>query len=374
MTEDSSKKNVLAIHTLEARSNVMFEVVRDYFGLTDLQMRREIQGYHAETVDILRKKGIDYAGLKNALVPQTDKDEAAFIFDADLAGSDSYGLVVAEALLPLLDKKTKNSFLAGDLIGFEKEHIFELVEQSLVFVDGRKIHRITQPYCVYINNLSEKVLSDLHSGLSKYPFYLGYIPATFGSLVKTYLSAASLVSWFVKNGRQVIMGHEDDVPDEENVNMHAYPYEENGFEVKSIQSSRFGLFLDYKIERQALPEYENDTEFSLNAISDQVIPLADCKVVVAQAKHDYLHSKKGAILKNAKIDHLSNIELENLIAEKLQANYIYNLVFLTEHNVAKFNIILEIPDPDEGRKDPFRLVGALKYLPEKKELHLITLF
>jgi len=43
-----------------------------------------------------------------------------------------------------------------------------------------------------------------------------------------------------------------------------------------------------------------------------------------------------------------------------------------EYDVAKFNVILELPRG--GDQDPLRVLCALSYLPDNKQLRLITLF
>ena len=57
---------------------------------------------------------------------------------------------------------------------------------------------------------------------------------------------------------------------------------------------------------------------------------------------------------------------------KLRSNYIYNLEYLDEHDVSKFNILLE-PEGVESRK-PVKLMAVLEHLPEIRKLRLITFF
>lgn len=46
-----------AIHTLNARGNVMLEVTRDYFQLSSVQMQRQIQLLRIAVEEALAKKG-----------------------------------------------------------------------------------------------------------------------------------------------------------------------------------------------------------------------------------------------------------------------------------------------------------------------------
>lgn len=97
------KPYVQPIFTLNARGNVMLEVMHDYFKLTTAAMHREIQGLHLATQEILQSKGIAYAQLKSGLVPIPDRNEAAFIFDSQCIDSSWYGLEIAKVTIPIFD-------------------------------------------------------------------------------------------------------------------------------------------------------------------------------------------------------------------------------------------------------------------------------
>jgi len=358
------------IFTLDARDNVMLEVMRDYFKLSNPVVRREIQAMHRAMVAALASKGITYSELRPALVPQSNHHEAGFIFDSQYIESSWYGLEVARAILPFLDKRTTQSVLCGDLLGDDQHLVFSILQESLVLARSFEFVHSTLLYCVYLNNLSDAALRRLHTELTRFPAYVGYIPATFASRAKTYLST-TLVHSFLKNGQKVIMGHEDDRPNEENVNMAGYPFEEFGHQVLSLQSSHFDVFLGYKIERAVYDGFKVDTEMALNAVSDHVLPLEEFTVLLEDAKHAYLVSKKAGKLRKAGIADLDCEDLAALIKSKIAASYIYNLVYLKEHDVIKFNLMLEVPRHDGGY--PTRLTAALEYKPQQKTLRVITL-
>ena len=52
------------LHTLDARDNVMLEVIQQYFKLTPERMFCEIQGLRQAAEDALTRKGISYDALK----------------------------------------------------------------------------------------------------------------------------------------------------------------------------------------------------------------------------------------------------------------------------------------------------------------------
>ena len=348
----------------------MLEVVRDHFKLSAPALRREITGMHSTLVNVLAAKGIRYSNLRPALVPSSDRHEAGFIFDSRCIESSWYGREIAKTFLPLLDKRTTQSVLCGDLIGNSQRLIFEILQESLVLARSFDFVHGTSLFCVYINNLSDSALQHLSSELTKYPPYVGYIPATFSSRAKTFLST-TLGHMFLKNEGRIIMGHEDDRPNEEDVNMLGYPFDDFGYKVFSVQSMYFGVLLAFKIERAVYTGFEVDTEMSLNAISDRVLPLRDFAINLEEAKHKYLTTEKAGKLKKAGLADLERRDLAEMIRSKIAANYIYNLTYLAEHNVSKFNIMLEVPRSGGGY--PTRLVAALEYRPEQKVLRVITL-
>jgi hypothetical protein len=327
------------IFTLDARGNFLLKLFQDHFELSNQQMRQEITRLHDQTTSILKKKGIDYKKLKNALIPIHNRNEIALIFETQKIGSNWYGLEVAKMYIPLLEKKTTQSILCGDLIGRDQQLIKSILDiflnksREYTFIHG------TGFYCIYINNLSDQMIQNIHEGLKEYDSYVGFIDTTHSNIAKTYLSI-SLVNCFLKFGNQVITGHEDDVPNMENVNMLGYPFEEWGYEYLSMQSHYYDLFLSYKIEREVTKDEQSDIEISLLSVSNQFIPLDECTIYLEEAKHEYLKSKKGKQLSKAQIEDFERVDLEKLIQSKISSNYIYNMEFLSQHDVVKFNILI----------------------------------
>lgn len=104
---------VRPIHTLNARGNVLLEVTRDYFKISTAAMFREIQRLRQETEEALALKGIRYADLKTALVPDRQRKEMALVFDRNAIEKSWYGLEVFRRLIPLFDRNSNHSVLVG---------------------------------------------------------------------------------------------------------------------------------------------------------------------------------------------------------------------------------------------------------------------
>jgi hypothetical protein len=360
------------IHTLNSRGNVLLPTLREYFALTDAQTFREIQHFHRDLLDILRAKGIDYASLRSALTPQPTKHEAAFLFDEHRC-EDTFvpGVECADALFRALESKTTHSILGGELIDDRDEIARSLLGRSAVVAKDLNFKHPCFCYVLYVNNLSTGTLAAIDGKLRANKAYLGYVPCTYSSLAKTFVSMG-LVNLTIKQGDTVILGHEDDRPNSENHNLHLHDYTALGLRLKSLQSMYFGTFLSYKPERMFLQESDDDLEIAMRSMSEEVAPLAEFTVAIGDDKFDkYLKTAKLGKLRRAGLDTLSKAQLEAAIREKLRMSYIYNMEWVDAdtHRLSKFNIMLEFP-----RKNgpPERMVTVLEYRPAERILKVIT--
>jgi hypothetical protein len=347
----------------------MLEVMRDHFGIAAPHMRSEIQRLHGELVEILKSKHIKYDGLRAALVPVMNRQEAAFIFDSTAFDSGLYGRETFKHVLPLLEPKATQSILVGDLFGEDQQLVVEILRESMVLSRSFTFKHSSSLYCVYINNLSDAAVQRLHQLLASCQAYLGHIPTTFGSRAKTYISLC-VGSFVLKSGKTLIVAHEDDRDNSENINVTFYPLEDFGYKIASLQDIYFSIFLAFKIERPSFKGFQVDTELALNAISDDVSLFENFTVILDEAKFGYLINEKLGKLKKAGLDTADRDYIAAQIQSQLSANYIYNLAYLDEHDVMKFNIMLEV---QHSTGYPTRMTVALEYLPAKQALRVITL-
>ena len=366
------------IHTLNARDNVMLEVMRDYFELNSDRMLTEIQAALTQTEQVLLSKGIKYNDLKTALTPNSQKREVVMVFDTTQIPDTWYGLPIHSRIIPLISKESNHSMLTGDYIGDEKMQgeLYRMLSSEINLASNAEIEYLhsSQFYFVYFNNVTDTAITSFHTGLSDYKPYVGFVDTTFSSPFKTYISTI-LVNIGIKHRNFIITGHEDDRDNNENINVSAYPYEENGYICKSLQSSLFDLFLSYKIERPVFPGFEADTEFSLNAVNSTPVPLSNFRIRVDTEKFEYLLKNKSGSLKRAGLIESSPKNLETLIQEKISSNYLYNLSHNKQHGTTKFDILLELQVEDVSSDiSTIKIMVALEYIPDEKCLRLITLY
>jgi hypothetical protein len=361
------------LHTLNARGNVMLEVVRDYFEVPPEQMFLEIQALRHSVEEALALKGIKYDELKTALVPDRKRKEMALVFDTLVIKDDWYGMPVFRRLMPLFSKDSNHSVLVGDYIdtGAGQESLFEAMRQAVTLTHNVVFKHSSQFYVVYVNNLTDAMMAGFHEGLRNWKGYVGFADTTHASPFKALLSTM-LANAFIKHRGVIIQGHEDDRPNSEDVNTSGYPFEEYGYVCRSVQSQLEGTLLAYKIERPVLPGFETDTEFSLNAISPNPQPLDGFVIEVEEAKLGYLKSAKADSIARAGLEDITASQLAELIRSKISASYIYNMSFDETYKVAKFNVIVELPRSDNDNR--LRLLAAVEYKPDSKTLRLITFY
>lgn len=361
------------IHTLNARDHVMLEVMRDYFEIDPMRMQREIQGMLAKTEEILATKNIKYTSLKPALVPDPKRREIALAFDRQRIDNNWYGFPIYEALIPLFSHQSNHSILAGDFLGrnHQQDLLHEVFTESVQLIREIEWLSSNQFFIVYINNLTDKMVKTIHEGLKSFEPYVGYADMTFASRFKIFLSTM-LVNDCIKHRDIVLMGHEDDRDNKEDVNMRSYPWEDSGFTCRSLQDMYFGVLLSYKIERPVFKGFETDTEFSLNAVNPDPMPIAEFEIRIDEKKLGYLAAEKAGTLKRMGLLNGDLSELKAMIAAKISSSYIYNMTYDEQHDISKFNIILEIRPTDGAR--PLRVLAALEYIPHERSLRLLTLY
>jgi hypothetical protein len=215
------------------------------------------------------------------------------------------------------------------------------------------------------------MLKDFNDRLKVFTPYIGYFDVTYSSNIKTYISTI-LTHSFVKSKNRIIVKHEDDRDNTDNINNTDYPFKENQFICKSLQSMYYNMFLSYKIERKIFEGFESDRTFSLNSITEEVLNIENFEILVEENKlKNYLLIEKFSNLKRAGLHEMTTDQLEILIKDKIKDDYIYNLSFSSKYETVKFNIILEI---DQGKLyEKTKILASLEYLPLTQTLRLITM-
>ncbi|NOS84062.1 MAG: hypothetical protein HOP31_02880 [Ignavibacteria bacterium] len=359
------------ILTVNARDNVMFEVLSSYFNLSNEQTHAEINALFNKFVSLLQSKGIAYSDIKNALIPLKEPREVLLVFDTSKINSDMYGDYIFDNLLKLFDKKSTNSVIIGDYL--EKHFTQEELKTNLEEALGKSLldyKHSSLYYLVYINNVSYAQSEYFNSELLKMDGFVGAANLSFPCKLKNYVST-TLVHHFVKVKDSIIMPHEDDRDPDENINMYGYDLKENGFKSISVPGDQYTVFLSYKIEQTLGDVRDKDRHFSINSMTPNVENVDTFAVVLEEKKLEYLKVNKADILKRLELSNLSIDDFEKLIMEKIKNNYIFNLDFLEEHGVYKFNVMLNFYNKEKSDQ---KALVSLEYIYTEKTLRVITFF
>ena len=173
-------------------------------------------------------------------------------------------------------------------------------------------------YIIYINNLTDAMVANFNSGLRTFAGYVGMVDASYGSPFK-FLLSTMLANAFLKHGRVIIQGHEDDRPNSEDVNLIGWPFEKYGYTVRSLASYLQGPLLTYKIERPVLAKNDSDTELSINSVSASPLPLDDFTIEIDEAKAAYVRNKNTLAIGQVGLADAGADKFRQIISAKIKA-------------------------------------------------------
>ena len=360
------------IYTVNARSNIKWDVMKKHFGFNKTEIMDIINLEFKKTIEILEEKKIKYQSLKSILTPdyKRNKKEVVFCFDSSKIDTSWYGGVVFSHLIPLLDKKHKHAILHGDFLsmGLPESFSYKTIFENIIQLNPTNYIYSGQYFMVYITNLSEGEIKTFIKELKKYPWFTGYGDMTYSNTLKDFL-AYCLGQNCLQNNNIVIMSHEDDREDTENINLIGYPFEKNGFQIISLKQYYYLSFLEYKIESRVVDK--SDLLFCLNVISDNAIDYEKFDIIVQPEKYEYVKKKNIGAMEKVGIKDMKLDKFTSLLRDKLRESYIYNLE-INDYNIAKFNTNIEIDGIVSYGK--VKLLASFDYNTEKQQLRLLNLF
>ena len=365
------------IYTFDAKGFLLYPLMRSYFELSDETVYDAIQTGFELLQKQLTLKHISYDGLKGALIPNQDKDkfETCLVIDSSQIDSFDYGYHVFERLIPLLDRESTYSILCGDYIDIIRRPDSQKLLHAAINGVLTKCHEFkymhsSQYYLIYLNRLSGGQRLKIVEGLYPYAWFTGFADLTYSSTFKSYISS-TLTPLCIKNKNKIIMPHPSDYADEENINMHGYPFESSGFSIASINDDSYGAFLSYKIECE-VPDKE-DVSFSFNALFPKFDSFDKITLEISDSKWDrYLTDKetgKGRIIEALGYGPEDKERFAKEVFKRICANYIYNLS-KNQYGDLMFNVCIELPTVHGNIR---KTTIALKYHPDTGQVDVVTL-
>jgi len=282
----------MEIHTIEARSNMMFNVMKDHFKLSYESIGEDIRSQFHIMKEELDNKNISYPKLKNTLTPQKSKKDICLVFDTTFIDDTWYGHTIFKKYFPIITTYSGVCIFEGDFIA-SNEHqkrIFHEISKHLIKLNHSIFKNSCQYYLVYITNLTNNRINKLIDGLKSEQIFTGYFDFTYSSLLKTYISNIIGQRYFMHNNAVVMSMTED--YNNENINTIGYDFDKYGVKIISISNINYITFLTYKIERPYTNFDISDQLFSLSAISNIALPLKNFRIIIDDNKYQYLKTKK----------------------------------------------------------------------------------
>ena len=358
------------IFTINVKNNIMFEVVKCHFALSSEQLSKEVITYFNQFKKLMDNANINYLDLGNCLTPSNDKMEICLIFDTLKIENSWYGKEIFDSLLPLFDKKKTYNILYGDLLDFTDnkfpDKILDLMCETCGIIRVNE-HKFTNRYfLIYINNLSKtdfEKFSNIHDII---PSYIGYANMTNSSLFKSYISNC-INSGFILYKNNMICGHEPDIENISNRNMPGFSFRENGYNIVSISSDYYSIFLDYLID-SSISIWKTDKKYKelLSDIISHGCNLENFNIILTNEKLNYLITEKNIDMRFNKPSNLKE-EIIFKIASCLKNNIFYKLYFtVLQYKIIKFNVYIDI--------DNKKITCGIKYNIESKNFEIITMF
>lgn len=366
------------IYTL---NNDVLSMVKDIFSLNEANVYSLIQSEFNRCKALLKKKGVNYDSLQNALIPTKDLNykEIALWFDITQIDDDFYGREIMSCILPVLDKKSTCSILMGDYLdklpdSNSQELLYKLLNKKLKKYHDVNFIRSEQFFVIYINRLTTAQTYAIVDAVKNCNWFLGYTDLFDSSALKSYLSTI-LLNKCVKCKDVMIIANPDGFMDQNaNINIHGFPYVENGYRILSVDEECFNTFLSYKIETVILPPEDN--AFSINAICPKFQYMKNLKIEIPIEKWKYLNRDttteqkgKGEIMK-VLASELQDIDsFKECILSNLCNNYIYKLE-KNEYGDYKFCECIGLKTKNGHYR---KTLISLKYIPNESKLILITI-
>jgi hypothetical protein len=383
-----SEQQPVAIHAINAYSNVFVEATAEELGLTDIEIKALLLDMCQDVTNILEMRGVKYSDLKWALTPRSNRHEIAFVFDSCKATSPFYGEEFSEiwlAAMQVAGGPKRTAILEGDIIGPQLDAFWKIIDERLKVDTSQdaQLPRTEQYFVVYFTNVSKAQLEVLDRQMRiKSEAYLGYVDCSCWTPFKTALLLPQVA---LRIDNQIITNEDEDG----NANLRGYPFEDFGFKVIGVDEISYGTMLEFRIDIGASSWSSRDTSVSIGALSGVIRDISSMDLEINEARFEYLTSERpgwghGASILKAGLAGLDRYELAKAIKEELNKGLLYNLrlvkgsrtvldeeVAEPKNDAIMFSVQVEFPDIANTQQ---RYQVAIKYDTTKHRGEVVTMY
>ena len=241
------------IYSINTRGHSFFPLLENDYYLDNNEIKSEIKNCFNYLNVVLKNFEVEYKDFRACLLPADNDKHFEFLFVFRLHTDDSSVYFnVQKNIISFLSKESKLNILAGDLILFDltfeqrKRIITEMFNVLSIDIDS---DFYSDYYLIYINNITKKCVLKINDFFSEKDYYLGCSDMTLNSKFKSYISNSSVISEYVKVGKNVFMADSDvDITGYTKSYNGMWSWVENGYNVIGINDILFDIFLRYKID------------------------------------------------------------------------------------------------------------------------------
>lgn len=361
------------IYSINAGDNLYLPVIEEYLNLNNTAIKNEIIACHKLLIQALENTGVKYQDFRKSLLPADGNNHFEYLFVFRLIPDDnSIYSYIEDNIASLFSKDSRLSISIGDLILYNSNPILASnVIKSMFKILNRPIddNWCANYFLIYINNITAANVKTIDNFFKDKDFYMGCADVTFSSLFKSYISNHSVLTKYIKIGKNVFNQDADTEPHKHSkIHNGFWSWREEGYNIYGINDVIFTNFLVYKIDTYQGNLYST-YDFRYNKIyitSDENEKFDINDVEIDINKYDYLEKEKN-IFKQI------NVSKEKFIDEirnKIQRQSYYNIEILDELNVIKFCIFLEF----ENQNKKIKKTLALKYDTNLKKIFIVSMY
>lgn len=356
----------MSTHLINSRDTIIFDLLANEGDV----FLKELHYFDKIMKEKLISEKIDYKKLKNILSPG-NKGDIAFVFDWTKIEDAIYGEYILNLLIPYLHDNNF-CYLHGDYCIYsvsqlEKDIKIEQLKKAL-YEEHNSFSDPSSYYIVYITNLGIKKAKTINKYLKEKEIsYIGFSDLNLNNLFKTLLSTIIIQS-FIKYNKTIIESNPDVEYIEKNECPNFVTLKNYDYQFLNINSHYYDIFLEYRIP-STMKQNDKDLYYSLKYLNNDINYklIEKLKITISDDKILYLLNKKDYILNKWGLNNI--VDIRNFLTKKIKASLligeIFDLDFMNEYNVYKFNIYIEYLNK--------KYKIGLKLLIDKKELFFLTL-
>ncbi len=321
---------------------------------------------------ILKKNGVEYSKLKNALVPNLDKREIILAIKQD---NPNFGYKAFEQIYKFLKLENSHAIVYGYLayndFSGDRLKMFKFFEQEMDEIISMDIMNTQEFFLIYINNLEYSQIRKLVYRFINLGLLIGYKQASVNSRMKTTVSEFS--QYEIQCDGNIIKPYPEgdgfDSDDGDIGKINNKKIIDYGYRVIFVRRVAFDLFLSPLITDGSNSPFKHDEDMIIEQNEETTIIIPNVLIEDPEII-EKIENKLGKINPSDK-EKIKEI-LKNVVLEKFKNKFLFEIEKDVEKDSWKMNTFVDIRN--FGKRAVCRFGLALEFDCQKKILKIKSLF